>query len=350
MFNPRAKMGPVWDKEYNKEAHVVHLSALRHPNVVNGTTEIPGAVSRTTTIRRINKWTRSMTPEEEVGHDTFQVPDFLVGKTATSERGIAYPPLEDGHRKIIDPSFSYMVLGEYPAQGATQLIDETWIDAARSRWDLYVAEFGEQPPSGVKAKMGLDMAEFGPDENVACFRYGGYVDRFRVWNGLDPLQTAMKAYGLYTENNVDILCVDGTGVGAGVAPTIVREARRDALETGDKSLTDIRAVTVKVSEKPRRYIKQFDLHDEFAMLRDQIWWCVRVWLKDSPESMLPPDRELLEDLRTVQYEKNNRGKIKIESKKELRKRLKRSTNRGDALALTFAPFERASWAYLEHEE
>ena len=50
---------------------------------------------------------------------------------------------------------------------------------------------------------------------------------------------------------------------------------------------------------------------------------------------LPNHSELIEDLASVQYEDGS-GKVKLESKKDIRKRLGRSTDYGDALALTFA--------------
>jgi hypothetical protein len=58
--------------------------------------------------------------------------------------------------------------------------------------------------------------------------------------------------------------------------------------------------------------------------------------------MIPPDGLLKEDLLAVDYEVKN-GKIMVTPKEELRRRLKRSPDRGDALALTFAPFSRIRW-------
>jgi hypothetical protein len=135
MFNPRAQSGPVYMKERNHLAKVVHLSALEHPNVITGTDRIPGAVNRETTVRRINDWTRPMAQGEHIDASCFEVPDFLVNATAIAPNGQTYSPLQAGYRKITEPSFHYMVLGEYPAQSYSQLISSEWIDAARTRYD-----------------------------------------------------------------------------------------------------------------------------------------------------------------------------------------------------------------------
>ena len=58
MFNPRSEVGEAYRMERDGRANVVRLSAFSHPNVVQGTDVIPGAVSRETTVRRVNQWCR----------------------------------------------------------------------------------------------------------------------------------------------------------------------------------------------------------------------------------------------------------------------------------------------------
>lgn len=331
MFNPRAMAGPVFQMEKEKRANVVPLSALTHPNVVTGKNVIPGAVTRDITLRRINKWTRPLASLEQMDDYTFHVPKFLVGQTTISEEGIEYPPLPDTPRKITEPSFSYMVLGEYPPQAWGQLISQEWIDAAVSRWHTYVAQYGEIPPAEIKPVMGLDIADDGTDYNVAQLRYGGWVPRPMFWNGLDPDASARRGLQLIREYGVDITYVDGSGVGSSVAPSISRMGQED----------DIRAISVKVSEKPLPFIKSEI--GEFYSLRDQLWWAVREWLRTDNGSMLPPDQFLLEELRIPTYDTiETNGKIKIMKKEKMRDLIKRSPDRADALCLTFSPYRRAT--------
>ena len=72
----------------------------------------------------------------------------------------------------------------------------------------------------------------------------------------------------------------------------------------------------------------------FQILRDQLWWACREWLRTDPGAMLPPEEMLLEELQTPTYEVKN-GKIQIMKKDVMRELLKRSPDRADALCLTF---------------
>lgn len=341
LFNPRDKSGPVWQKESNHQANVVCLSALNHPNVLTGENVIPGAVTRDATVRRINNWTRELKADEKVMDDEaiFEVPEFLVGVVAKSLDGREYPPLLAGKRKIEQPEFYYMVKGIYPALGARQLISEVWIANARARWDAYVAQNGERPPSGVQPVLGFDLAEYGSDYNTVVPRYGGFIPSFdHVWAGIDVDESTQKAYDLYFMLNARQINVDANGIGAGAAPSMARRARDEH--------RDIVVFPIKVSEKPSNVFKVDE--GEFFTMRDQLAWMVRVWLKDDPGAMLPNDPSLLEELRIITYQ--HKKKIAVMSKEEMRKVLKRSPDRWDGLTLTFAPFEQPTWGTLAQME
>jgi len=222
MFNPKRRMGAVYRMIRDGKCSLVSMKAFDHPNVVTGKEVIVGAVTRDKTITRINEWTVPVNEEEgdELDNTCFEVPDYLVGATTTDTAGNYYPPLDPGHRKIVEAEFSYMVLGEYPTQSMYQLISTDWIDAARTRWDAYVAQFGLKPPVAVKAIMGLDAADLGEDYNTLCTRYGGFLMDIKRWHGMDIAQTANRASLFYHERGCEIINVDSTGVGAGIAPNI----------------------------------------------------------------------------------------------------------------------------------
>jgi hypothetical protein len=326
MFNPRSEAGPVYQMERDKKANIVTLSAFSHPNVTTGEDKIPGAVSREITARRVNQWCRKVPPGEAIDDECFELPEFLEGVVALSQAGKKFPPLQAGWWKVTDPAFSYMVLGTYPAQGSDQLISKEWTSAARARWDMYIAKFGEVPPVGVQGRMGLDPAEFGVDMTVCCFRYGGFVDRFIEWNGVDVVVTGDRGAVEYHKRQLSSVAVDGIGVGAGVAPHMRRMR--------------CNAHSVKTSHAPT---KTTELGD-FGTERDQNFWALREWLRTDTGSMLPPDEALLEELHVVTYSVAN-GKIKTMSKDVMKELLKRSPGKLDALALTHAEIEAEALPY-----
>ena len=319
MLNPRHASGAVYRMQRDRTASVVHLSAFRHPNVITGDNIIPGAVDRKTTVRRINEWTRPLKDAEKADQDAvFVLPDFLEGVTLKRQGGGMYPPLIPGKYKIINPAFSYMVLGQYPAQATNQLISREWISAARARYDVYVAKYGQVPPVGSTGIMGLDCAEMGDDLNSAVARYGGYLSPFTTWGGVDTIETGSNGVDFYnSQDNIDAAYVDATGVGAGVAPHMQR--------------LNCVAVSVKVASTPTFKTEL----GEFRKLRDQLWWQLREWLRTDSGAMLPPDEELIEELTCPIYEIRD-GKIVVMSQDDIKEILGRSPNKADSVRMTFA--------------
>lgn len=336
MFNPRHEAGPVYRMERDGLAHITELSAFRHPNVITGEDIIAGAVDQQKTLRRINEWTRPLAADEKPNNECFNIDEhcpFLVGLKGKSLGGVEYPPLPPGWRKVTNPAFFYMVLGLYSPLSEAQLISRAWINNARTRWDSYVAANGERAPvledgfvfdaSGERAPvnttpvMGQDVAEFGKDQNVICFRYGGWVPRLITWSGMDPDASATKGADIYHAHNAHLANVDATGVGAGVAPKMSR--------------LGCNAHSIKVASSPT-YETELG---QFGILRDQLWWSVREWLRTDPGAMLPPDENLVEELVTPTYDTST-GRIRVMSKDMMKDLLKRSPDRADALCLTFA--------------
>jgi hypothetical protein len=316
MFNPRQEAGSAYRMIRDGMANVVSLSAFNHPNVTSGEDVIPGAVTRDTVVRRINDWCRPLNPDETPDSDCFKLPEFLEGVVGKSLAGKNYEPLKPGSYKIMESAFSYMVLGKYPSQGSDQLIARQWVDAARRRWDNYVKERGEDAiTKNVAGIQGQDIAEFGDDANCACFRYDNFVSRLVTWSGLDLSFTTDRAVEEYQKRNIRQCMVDGTGVGAGISPAMCRKG--------------CHAYSIKVASSPTWSTELGD----FKIIRDQLWWSVREWLRTEP-AMLPPDEWLLEELLVPTYDTKT-GKVKVMRKDIMKECLKRSPDRADALCLTF---------------
>lgn len=327
MFNPRAAIGSVYRRIKGGQANVVELDAFSHPNVVTGRDVVPGAVTRGKTVLRLSSWSRPATTGEtptENDPEWFRVPDYLDGEVATREDGTRTPALIGGQwRKVTNPALSYMTLARFPGQAINQLINRSWVEAAQQRWLAWRAQYGEQPPKA-EPVLGLDVAEFGADRNVAALRYGGWVAPLRSWSGVDVLVTADTGATLMVEHEARMGYVDATGIGSGVPPAMRRWWARNGYPGRY-------ATAVKVAASPSRVVTE----GEFHTLRDQLWWSVREWLRTDPGAMLPPDEALAEELCAPTYQ-TRKGKIVVSSKDELRDRLGRSPDRADALCLTFA--------------
>ena len=73
----------------------------------------------------------------------------------------------------------------------------------------------------------------------------------------------------------------------------------------------------------------------FKNKRAELFWQLRKGLEQG-KLALPDDDELLADLSALRYRFDQQGRIVLESKDEVRHRLGRSPDRGDAVALACA--------------
>jgi hypothetical protein len=138
----------------------------------------------------------------------------------------------------------------------------------------------------------------------------------------DPDATAIRAAGTCNTGGYRVQAyVDGTGVGAGVAPRMQR--------------LGVSAVSVKVASAPTYKTENGD----FFQMRDQLWWSAREWLRDEPNhpsfAMLPSDDDLIEELSAPLYTIKG-GRICVTDKDTMREMLGRSPDKADSLCLTFA--------------
>ena len=122
--------------------------------------------------------------------------------------------------------------------------------------------------------------------------------------------------------------IDGVGVGASTVNKMY--------ELGEE-IVDIQSGGKQI-EIPDSEAK---MHEQFNCLRSQMWWVMARDL-ERPEShlILPFDKELFLDLCTPTWETRS-GKICVEAKEAIKKRLGRPPNKGDAVV--YWNFVRRGW-------
>ena len=222
------------------------------------------------------------------------------------------------------------MMGLWPKQPEGALIPLAWLEASHRRWSEFIKAGGRIDPK-TKLRLGADVAGMGRDLTCFCRRYDMLVDSFSTYSKQEHTATAGRILNEFTQIG-DAVIIDAVGEGAGVV-SMVREGvhRREHLIVPFKSnfkadgLTDLTG------------------HRKFYSLRDYVFWAIRDALdpemipKGGGGLMIPPDIELDQELTETQYEIRSDGRIQIEDKDDLKKRLGRSPDRADALAMTFAP-------------
>lgn len=217
-----------------------------------------------------------------------------VTKQWIDERLIEYGGRETG-------LYRARVLGLFPEQGDDMLISLADVERAQARWS---------PPTGIPDALGVDVARYGSDETVEIEIYGRTVAMPRSFHGQDTMATA----GAIKASSAAKKAVDDAGVGGGVTDRLKEQK--------------INVIAYNAGESA------FD-KEQFLNRRAESWWLIREMLKRD-EIDLPPDNKLAADLTNIKFGYTSRGQIKLEAKEDIKKRIGRSPDRGDALAIALA--------------
>lgn len=201
------------------------------------------------------------------------------------------------------------VLGEPPAMDDGSLIPYEWaLDAANLKFT---------PNDKEPTIMGVDVARQGKDSSVILVRKGNRVIEIQELKKLDTVELSRWIAMRAADHNPQAICIDSCGLGIGVVDELNRQG-----------ITNVYPVNVsRGSSDPRK----------FHNLRDEYWWKLRERFERNSISLSDcPDQELISEISSIKYEVKDNGKIKIESKQEMRARNMPSPNKGDALMLTMS--------------
>lgn len=224
--------------------------------------------------------------------------------------------------------FKNRVLGDFADDAANTVILLEWVEAAQARWwDLV----DHQVDLGPVETGGLDIARSGEDETVLALSTADTVlELIRpMIDGTTPEWTAQLVSRTRVEASRwpgrPTIAVDSEGIGAGVYDGLASHVdwRDRVLPFRAGSGTTWRDYTGQLS---------------FVNLRSAAWWALRDELDPNrhdhtPTLALPPDPLLTSDLTEPTWREGQGGRILIETKDELRPRLGRSTDAGDAVVM-----------------
>lgn len=314
VFNPNTPVGYAARSQRSDRWARYRLNSLTAPNVVEKRLVFPGQVNYEWVLDKVEQWCTPISPEER----TEELDDFEF-------EGKWYRP-EDLFRK--------KVLGKFPKVGDDVLIPQQWIEAAQERW---IAAQGKEPVNDDIRFLGVDVAGMGRDSTVYCERKGRWVAPLTARNSggtADHMAVAGEIHARRGFHPRMVASIDTIGEGAGVYSRL--------LEIDDRRFI----ISCKYSEGAKQFERELsDLTGQyrFVNMRAYLFWCVRDWLnpKNQTGAMLPPDNQLLEEATEIRWSFRSDGRIIIEPKDDIKKRLGRSPDKFDALANTFYPVRSA---------
>lgn len=209
-----------------------------------------------------------------------------------------------------------------------QVIPTAWVIAAQDRWEK------DGWKEHAMTAMGVDPAGGGKDSEEIAYRHGAWFGETQSTLGGDTADGSASAGRIMRirRNNAPIVIDVGGGYASGILVRL-KDNGIDHVPFNGAAASTAHTKDGKI---------------EFANKRAEAWWRFREELDPEQEGgsviALPPDPELRSDLVAPQFLPRALevgGKIQIESKEEIRKRIGRSPGKGDAVVMALAPGHRA---------
>lgn len=207
------------------------------------------------------------------------------------------------------------VLGEFAEQDESGIIPIEWIYRAVERWRALndTNELADMATTFI----GADVGDGGDPSILA--RWSGRVlvalEEVAQRAAGETMQVAGRLKGIVDAHACGI-ALDTIGVGAGVGSRL-RELR-------------VRYVAFVASAASSRKDRSGEI--KFLNLRAEGWWSMREALDPEfgDDLALPDDPQLIGELAAPRYEHTSSGRLKVESKDDVKARLGRSTDKADA--------------------
>lgn len=230
-----------------------------------------------------------------------------------------------------EPLRSQVLFGDFTAGTEDvewQAVPSSWVQQAQARWH-------PQPPLGVPmCAIGIDAALGGKDRAAIARRYDGWYARMINVDGKDiksGQQLGGHAMSVRTGNARLI-----TDVGGGWGADCHAHLARNQLPCD--SYMGVRPSMARTRDEQFPYFN----------IRSQAVWQFREALDPfqpgGSRIFLPPSARLMADLTAPRYDTKS-GKLRIESKEDVCKRLKRSTDEGDAVIMAWHVGDKIATSY-----
>lgn len=165
--------------------------------------------------------------------------------------------------------------------------------------------------------LGIDVAGGGSDKTVVRQRRGDRA--LKQWSTSLGDSEALVSWILriVAETSAKVIRIDSTGLGWGILGSLRKQAPH------------VMVIGINASAKPSK--------EHFLNSRAEMWWKGREYVEDGTMDLSEAEDAdtLLAQLTAPKWELNSKGKIKVEEKDEVKKRMGRSPDNADALLLAF---------------
>jgi hypothetical protein len=223
-----------------------------------------------------------------------------------------------------EPLRSQLLYGDFTIKAADdiwQVIPSEWVRMAQQRW-----RDGQRPDVDMRA-LGVDVSRGGRDKTTLARLFAAWFEQIIAHAGQDTPDG--NAVAKYVEDAADksiLIVIDVAGVGASPYDILRKMGYRVAGFNSSAAAKDAAGRDLK--DKTGKY--------GFVNIRAAMWW--RFYEALDPASgeniALPDDREVFTDLTAARF-KIVGGRYQIESKDDIRLRISRSPDKGEAILMAW---------------
>lgn len=326
-FNPPTDDGGSWIIEYFLPwlAHL-HPEEFEHPNPAQ-----PGELRWYATIDGRETECKNGDPFEHDGETIRPLSRTFIPAKLEDNPYLNETNYRSVLQQLPEPLRSQLLKGDFSAKRSAnpwQVIPTAWVKEAQRRW--MEMEKPEMPLSGV----GVDVARGGRDSLTICKRYGRWFDEIVEHPGVNvedgPAAAGLVYHALMDEEHVGYINIDVIGVGTSaydslkaMFPKIVNPVNAAA------------SSSYAIKKKAKVILKMRNVRAEYH-------WRLREALdpEHGDEIALPPGNEIVADLCAANYKIQAGGVVQIESKDDIKERLGRSPDAGEAIMLANLAYKR----------
>lgn len=319
---------PLWDAAdtliTNENSRILAIGNPDDPTSYFAEACKPGSGFKVMPISAFD--TPNFTGEEVSG----KVRELLISKLWVEEKRLSW-----GEQS---PLWIAKVLGRFPEVGEDTLIGPGLVREAQER---------EMDPDW-PVEIGCDVARYGSDSTVIYVRYGSVYKCWKKIRKSDLMTVCGAIVMCVRETGARAVKVDDIGLGGGVTDRLIELVKEENEKIAqrqndfDEALANLKVYGVNVSG---RAPSTKGNAKKFINLRAELYWNLRDLFRNEAIKLDDDDRSASQ-LSAMKYEVDSKGRIKIESKDDMKKRGMPSPDEADAVMLASAEcsiFELPDW-------
>ncbi len=198
-----------------------------------------------------------------------------------------------------------------------------------------------------------DVSGEGADESV-IYDFENYkVVKEEIYSHAAEMDTCGRIVAHATEHGSNMICIDKVGIGAGIYSRLVEiySGKTKMTVYGyDGRISPPGPVTHKEGQPPSQYQMTYNNYRSYAWFQ-----CARKL--QGRQACVPNDKMLVKQLNIVNYKFQSNGKMTLEPKEDVVKKLKQSPDRADAFVMGLDALDKAEpikrrdrWAEDDYEK